>query len=204
VGFRRPVPAERRADEADGTWERTPTPPGWTDSLKGTLRVRALDDIYAYTPRMPGGRISHWDGSAWTDLPAPPEEAMVVITNDGVWAFLNPALEDKNKVLRFENGAWQEAAKPSVYGNNLHAYEHDGALYLQMMVCSYCPITGELPHGPISYPFFRWNGSGWDDVTVPGDAPSGYERGWKLPGGGLLATGENWLGFTAATTVPAS
>ncbi|GAA3207132.1 hypothetical protein GCM10010468_23090 [Actinocorallia longicatena] len=167
------------------------SPPGWPDTLRGRMKIRSLTDIYAYTTGS-SDRITHWDGSTWTEIAPPPVASKLVVSDTDIWAF-----PGSGPVLRLTGGVWEATTASSV--QTIHSYEHDGSVYYVTSLC-YCPMEG--PRGPTTYPLYRWNGSAWTFVINLGQNPTFKERDWNLPGGGFLSTDVTVLGLTAKTDVP--
>lgn len=178
-----PLGSETIIHHLDGTgWQHVPSPNG----ASGPKAVNALNDVVAIAPddvwavgesvESPGWGhnpslvlVEHWDGDAWTIVPAPsPLElenqlnAVAAAAADDVWAVGFAVADTKATTLieRWDGERWSIVTSPDVTG------EQSGAAFYAIEVVSATDIWagGSQASGGL---IEHWDGSTWTVVDIP-------------------------------------
>lgn len=191
-------------------WSAAPAPaissPG-TSELRSVAAVSANDvwAVGAYSSPATGWwnqpLILHWDGSAWSSVPAPgfgttsELNAVAAASPTDVWA-VGRALENnwKTLILHWDGVSWSRVPSPNLgsYGNNLAG--------VTSLSAADAWAVGSADNGNRTLAL-RWNGSTWNIVPSPNGSRPGVNRN-SLASVTAVAPDDVWaVGVQAYSTV---
>jgi hypothetical protein len=168
-------------------WSIVPSPvPGQQNMLNGVTAVSATDAWavgFLYPPghsATPNSLILHWDGSTWTQVPAPDPGgadgtylmAVTALCGTDVWAAGSFSSENRTLTLRWDGTTWKQVKSPNLTGPSENYLTSISAV--SGSVAWAAGAYHDLSRGALSPLVLRWDGTKWTPVlSSPPAMPGG-------------------------------